>query len=350
MIGDGIEKCGGEVKYILSRGYRALGDEYGNEIYFTEYNTKRLELGEAARSYLHGRMKEIACKYPPRAILFYNTHPLNPIIANRFKAKNPDVLTVLYLHDPYKDSKREYGLTNSLKINLVEIIQKTTAKYIDHVISPSENSGKIYRDHYKDRNSEHHICPLLIPDKGVVKQDNRRYFSMIGNVSMATGHDTFIQLINYVARKKLEYKFVLVSSNNIYKYTNHLTEAGKEKLTLVNKPIITDKEINEIVSRSYAVFRLDKEITQSGVIPDSYMNGTPVIVRDIPGLTQDVSHRENGMVISKSAGIEEIIEAMRYVEENINSMSTEARKAYENTWSDNRFIDYYGWLIDAIFK
>ena len=123
-----------------------------------------------------------------------------------------------------------------------------------------------------------------------------------------------------------------------------LSKEAQKILKVVNKNLITDSEINKILSESYAVFRLDKEVTQSGVTPVAYANDTPVIVRDIPGLTQHVRHKENGYIVSDACGSEELVNAMNYTKLNFHHMSRTARKSYEETWAEWNWDKYYDWL------
>ncbi len=76
------------------------------------------------------------------------------------------------------------------------------------------------------------------------------------------------------------------------------------------------------------------------------MNGTPVIVRDIPGLRQHVKHRQNGYVVSYNCSPEDILEAMSFVKQNFSQLSENARTSYEITWSDRNWDKYYNWLSE----
>ncbi|MCK4823516.1 hypothetical protein KA005_47630, partial [bacterium] len=146
----------------------------------------------------------------------------------------------------------------------------------------------------------------------------------------------------------VDYEFTLISSSNISKYIKNLTEKGRQKIKIVNKDIITDSEINEVIRESHAVFRLDKEVTQSGVIPVAYMNKTPIITRDIQGLTQHVNHTKNGYVIPFKCLPADAVRAMEYVKTNFIELSMNARRSYEEVWAEWQFDKYYYWLVDIL--
>jgi len=350
VMGESLRKYGFDVKYIISELYSNL--EFTREG-MIHIQTKIGVRGIIEDSIKYFSMKKIISIFNnamPFFVLFYNSHPLNPRVASLIKKNFPSTILALYLHDPYKPDKSFYGLKKGIYMSFAEFIQGLTLRYMDYVISPSEYSSYLFRRKYPNFEGNNFIAPLLVPDQMIKCGNKRKYFSIVGVAHNATGHDTFIELVNYVAEKRLNYEFCLVSSNNIYRFLKKLTEKGREILKVINKPIIKDSEINDIVRESYAVFRLDKEVTQSGVIPVCYMNGTPVISTDIPGLTQHVWNQETGYVISRDTMHENFLIAMEYVKNNFVSLSQNARRKYEEIWSESNFLKYYSWLIDLLKK
>ena len=182
----------------------------------------------------------------------------------------------------------------------------------------------------------------------MVKNNARKYFSIVGGAHKATGHDAFIELVNYAGEKGLDFEFALISSSNVSPFIKSLTEAGKKRLTIINKSSITDSEINEVIRQSWAVFRLDREVAQSGVVPVAYMNETPAIARDIPGLVQHVWHEKTGYIVPFKCSPENLMAGMNYVKNNFDMLSSNARKSYEETWAEWNWEKYYSWLIKVI--
>lgn len=350
VLGENIRKKGASVGYLLSGNYRKLGKDKDGITY--------IPMSDGIRGMVLDTFKFFNC-YPfihtisssksPSFILFYNPHLLNPRLAYLIKKQFANATLALYLHDPYKPDKSPYGLARSAYFTAAEFIQGLTLKYMDYVISPSGYSSKLFKERYPRFTGENFIAPLLLPDQKI-PNTQRRYFSIVGSAHQATGHDTFIEIVNYVAEKKLSYEFALISSSNIDMFLRRLSGEARKILKVINKRIITDLEINEIIGESYAVFRLDQEVTQSGVIPVSFMNETPIIARDIPGLRQDVSHKENGYLIPLGSTPEDIIEAMKFIRFNFKELSLNARKSYERTWAEWNWDKYYSWLIELSKK
>lgn len=351
LMGRKLKEQGIEVRYLLSRHYRWMHKEPLSETSFVTNSSNWLTMLIDSLGFFLWRWIKLLFllkKQRPDFLCLYNPHPLNPFIARLVKRNFPEAITALYLHDPYKPDKSSYGFKKSIYIKLVEVIQKLTVRYMDYVISPSEYSAHLYKKYYPEFNGKNYIAPLLIPDKWVNEKTERRVFSIIGGAHSATGHDTFIEIVNYAAEKDLDYEFVLISSSNIAKYIEKLTENGRQKVKIVNKGSITDSEIDEVIRASYAVFRLDKEVTQSGVLPVAYMNKTPIIARDIQGLTQHVDHMKNGYVIPFECLPVDAVKAMEYVRTNFTELSNNARRAYGEVWAEWQFDKHYCWLLELL--
>ncbi len=332
------------VSYIISEKYASMGGDCNCIEYIQTGDGIRRIITDTLRLGSGERFQEIFFSNTPVFACFYNPHPLNPFIARLIKKKFSCAKTALFLHDPYKPDKKPYGFKKAAYIKLVEFVQKLTVKYMDYVISPSEYSSCLFRKYYPDFKGENYTAPLLIPDAKTHENSVRRFFSIIGSAHPATGHETFVELINYVAEKKLDYNFALISSSNISRYLVKLSDGARKILKVVNKKIVTDSEINEIIKQSYVVFRLDREVTQSGVIPVAYMNATPVIVRDIQGLRQHVKDRETGYIVPLNCNPENLVSAMNFVKQNFFDLSKNARRYYEIIWDEKNWDNYYKWL------
>jgi len=344
VLGENLRRKGFNVIYLIAVDYSNIEGNADSIKYLSvRGGIKGLILdyfNPTLLNYIFNNLRED----PPSFVLFYNPHPLNPKIAKAINEEFTRTILILYLHDPYKPDKSPYGLKKGLYIRLAEYIQALTIKYMDVVISPSEYSATLFKKRFPNFKGKNYVAPLLVPDMKVNTCMERKYFSIAGGAHLATGHDTFIELINYVAEKGIDFKFTIISSSDVSPFLNKLSVKGRKILRIINNNIITDSEINEVIRESYAVFRLDREVTQSGVIPVCYMNETPIIARDIPGLIQHVKHGYNGYIIPFNCTPEDLIKAMEYIKRNFAELSKNARKSYEKTWAEWNFDKYYGWL------
>jgi len=348
VFGENIRERGINVKYLLSAEYAKLEDKCDSIEYITTADDVKGIILETFELICGRKFIQIFFVNPPIFLCFYNPHPLNPFIARLIKRKFPEAIIALYLHDPYKPDKKPYGRAKAVYITLVELIQALTVRYMNHIISPSEYSFQLFKSRYSRFKGKTHIVPLLIPDQREYSNKKRKFYSITGRIHLATGLDVFIELVNYAAAEGLDYEFAIISSSNISVYLKKLSETGRKILKVVNKKIISDSEIDEIVRESYAVFRLDREVTQSGVIPVSYMNATPIIARDIPGLRQHVRHKYNGYLVPYDCTYDELTKAINFIKENFDELSENARKSYEEIWAEWNWDEYYGWLINLL--
>jgi glycosyltransferase involved in cell wall biosynthesis len=348
LLGENIRSKGFHIKYLLSAGYKTLGEKKSGTEYITANNDLSGMLADTGKLLMFRRFYQIFSGTNPGFLFFYNPHLINPFVARMVKKKFPDAIIALYLHDPYKPDKAPYGVLKGILISLVEFIQGLTVRYMDYVISPSEYSSFLFKKKYPSYKGTNFIAPLLVPDQKNIQPAGRKYFSIVGHAQQATGHDTFINLVNYAGEKGLDFDFVLISSSDISLLTKSLSEKGKQRLTIINKNSITDSEINEVIRQSWAVFRLDWEVTQSGVLPVAYMNETPIIARDIPGLRQHVNHKGNGYIVPFDCSNDTLIEAMTFIKNNISILTFNARKSYDEIWAESNFDKYYDWLIDLL--
>lgn len=352
LLGENLRRTGVDVGYLIAQPYRHLDIDAEGIIYLTNSINLRALVSETVKHLSNwSDFADIFHSSPPDFVCCYNFHPLNVFILRYLKRAFPKCITALYMHEPYKPDKRPYGLTKSAYIYVFELVQSISLNYADHVILPSELACRLFVSRYPGYSGSVHYAPLLISDKQVPKsQKERRFFTYAGNVHKATGFDAFIELVNHSASLNADFEFLAITSSQIGGYLHSLSPEGQRALTLINKEIITDQEIHEAMSMSFAILRLDREITQSAVVPESFMNGTPVIVRDLPGFTQHVKHIYNGYVVADPCSPAEIMEGMTFVKQYFDELSRHARKSYEEIWAEHNWPRYYQWLLDILLS
>ena len=101
-------------------------------------------------------------------------------------------------------------------------------------------------------------------------------------------------------------------------------------------------------AESKAFFLLHTTATQSGAMTVAFMNGTPVIARNISAFSQFIIHWENSYLVPKDCSVSDLLEAMQYVENNQDSLSVAARKTFESTFSEKNWEQNYLWLLNSL--
>ncbi len=351
LLGENLRQSGADVSYLVALPYRHLSDVVGdNMIYLTNSTSLQALVSETVRHLSRwSEFTNIFRSSPPDLVCCYNFHPLNVFILHYLKMAFPRCIRVLYVHEPYKPDKKHYGLFKGIYIRAFESLQSISFKYAEHVIFPSDLACKLFAKRYSDYNGHIHYAPLLVPNKlNPISPSKRRFFTYAGAVHRATGFDTFIDLVNHSASLNAGFEFLAITSSNIDGYLRGLSPEGRGVLTLINKKTITDQEIDEAISTSFSVLRLDREITQSGVIPVCFMNATPVIARDLPGFTQHVKHAYNGYVVADPCSPAEIMKGMIFVKQHFDELSRHARESYEEIWAEHNWPRYYQWMINSL--
>lgn len=349
-LGENLRRRGADARYLLAQPYAALTDvQTDGATYLTTGTSGPVLLAETLQYVV--RREDWAGAFaaaPPDFACFYNFHPLNLFVLRHLKATFPRCVAALYVHEPYLPHKRPYGRRKAFIIGLLELLQAATLRYVDRVILPSAVATQRFALRHPRFAGGRHYGPFTLPDRGNDRAATRQFFTYIGRVHSATGFDVFVDLVDHCAAGEVDARFLAITPSPVDGHLQRLSERARARLTLVNSATIGDGVIDRAMATSLAVFRLDREITQSGVIPVAAMHGTPAIVRDLPGFTQDVRHGYNGYVVPQRCTLEAIVEGMRYVQRHFPELSANARRAYEERWSEEQWDRYYRWLLDLL--
>jgi glycosyltransferase involved in cell wall biosynthesis len=281
-------------------------------------------------------IKERKYKY----VIFYNFHPVNILISLYAKKINNNCKCVTYLHEPHMPDKANYGFKRFVIIYLLEKIQKITLYLQDIVIVPSDLAKLEYNKNFGKKYPKPIISPLMVPKIPVV-EGRRKYFTIIGNDHPAKGFSEIFDLILLTYEKNLNIDYCIITRSKIEKRIRRLDSKQLKRVRLINKPTISDQEISQMISESYAVFKLDTAITQSGIIPLAYQYNTPVIVRDIPGFTQHVQHKITGYVVPTQFKSNDLVDAILDIKKNTKVYSRGVKEYYEDYWSPDNWYLYY---------
>ena len=232
----------------------------------------------------------------------------------------------------------------------VEALQAGLVRSANVLLAPSDYAARKIRVRYPWYRGQVRAAPLLVADTAGPgeRKNERRFFSMVGMVNRATGHDDFFRYVNDAAERGRREGFAVATASDLGRAASVLTARGREAVTFLNKPLILDREIDDILRASWAVFRLDKGLTQSAVLVDAFMHGVPVIARDIPGLRQHVRDGKNGRIVPYAFTNADLDAAVDDVIARHSEMSAAARSDFESTWSLASFDRTYGWLVDRL--
>ena len=152
------------------------------------------------------------------------------------------------------------------------------------------------------------------------------------------------RLINYAASQGYPWEFKLVTRASIEHSLQALSPPGRALLTIQNDQHISDADIAETVAESLVVFLPHKQATQSGNVPVCFMQGTPIIARDIPGLAQDVRHGHNGYLLPVDFSVSDLAEVVQCTRDHFEQLSRNSRQDYEDIFDERNWSKHYAWL------
>lgn len=352
-MGRKLKKHGIEVRYLLSKYYRWMHKEPLNETYFITKSSNWLTMLMDSIEFFLWRwiwLMFLFEKQRPDFLCIYNPHPVNFAVIKLAKLFSPNGVRAIYLHEPAAPYKKAYRFKARLFLAIVESCQKLALTNSSDVILPSPKAMELFEEYFPNYHGSKHYAPLLISDHLRKAERKRQYFSMIGRFNFFKRLDIFIDTINYVADKGEDFKFQIVTASDIEKYLHKLTSAGRSKTYIVRKKKLADEDIYNSLAGSIAVLSLQPVITQSGVVPVAFMQSTPVIALSDPGFTQFVRHRVNGWILPKDFSIEDIIEAMKSVRNNFETLSANARESYLEQFYEQNWDKHYSWLVKKMNK
>ena len=328
-VGSGLRERGIPVAYIASAKYSKLGRPPEGFRSLTEADSPAGILRETA-AILSDPGPVLRGLFPeePGFVCFYNPHPLNLLLARDIRRRFPGALVAAYLHEPFMPDKAAFGPRRAVLMRAVEALQAGVVRSANILLAPSEYAVRKIRVRYPRYRGPVRVAPLLVPDKRVPGGSERRFFSMVGMANDATGHDDFFRYVNEAAARGRSERFAVASASDLTRYASVLTARGREAVTFLNKPVILDREIDDILRASWAVFRLDKGLTQSAVLVDAFMHGVPVIARDIPGLRQHVRDGANGRIVPYAFTNADLARAVDDVRARHAEMSAAARARF----------------------
>ena len=353
LLGRNIQRHGWHVKYLLSSEYGWMLEGLDIDVAFVSSSKSVSQILLDIMRYPFAMKKVCTESFQsakPAFICFYNTHPLNFAIARLANRFSLDGIRAVFLHEPAKPDKARYGWKGSLFFRITELIQKISIISSTDVILPSSLAMRLFSKYFPRYHGKSHYAPILIPDCPGQSVGKRRYFSIVGRFNFSKRLDTFIDAANYAAQNGLNFHFQIVTSSPIDKSIKQLTPQANEKVRIINRNNISDKDISKAIAESFAVLCLHSMVTQSGVVPVAFMNSTPVIVPDEPGFTQFVRHKSNGWVLPEGFSNRDIVEAMESVRQNFDSLHAGARHSYLDLFAENNWQKHYTWLIDSLMK
>ena len=162
-------------------------------------------------------------------------------------------------------------------------------------------------------------------------QEGKPYLLFFGRIDKYKGIGNLLRAYRGISQKALP--LVIAGSGGLTEEEKSLLQDA-QNVTLINR-YIGDGEMKWLFANSAAAVLPYIEATQSGIIPIAYAYGKPVIVSDVPGLTQFVENGETGFVAESISALSEKMEMMTAIQ--AENMAGAVKKYYDEhlNWEQN---------------
>ncbi|MEG0897667.1 MAG: glycosyltransferase family 1 protein [Ruthenibacterium sp.] len=316
-----FSRMGCKTTLLLAEGYRPYFKDFINITYGNDY-------------------KE-SLKQTTDIVLLYNIAFDALKLAK--ECKNRGIEFCYVCHEPWGGILEAYKEGDKvLKYIVASIVNMAICYKSECVLLPSKNAVASYKKRMLWCNTNYKLFPLIFCDEyNSVPNQNRCYFSSIGTFVKAHGCKEFLSFVQYAADNTTDIKFMIASRNNIDAYiTPRLQQLiGSGRLILHTGKPMTTQEINTYYRQSICVWNAYNRSTQSGVLPNAFMQGAPVIANK-NGAAKDIFEDGTaGKFIEWPANNLEIMEKYRIIEKNIQKFSENARDIFLKNYEYSSQID-----------
>ena len=290
--------------------------------------------------------KEELNEYSPDLCLIYNIGIENLIIQTISKRCGSKL--VYTLHEPFPGWRAmiKEGASMPRAIAAYFLNALITIRS-DLVMLPSLKAEENYKRYSKVLNDNSVYFPLIFTDEynGNIKY-SREFFSFIGTFSDPHGREEFLNFVRYAAEEDDQIKFLISTSTDISRWLDdsvlkHLASEGR--LEIHHGRFMSTNEINASYRRSICTWAVYNRTTQSGVVLNALMQGSPVVARKIGNMETDIKDGIDGRLVGRDYSNGEILDAFRDIQQDSEGYSKRARLSFkQNNW--------FGSQIEAMRK
>ena len=292
---------------------------------------KKYSVPQKALSYIH-EVKVLAkeiLNQSPEKVIFSENSLLSCLLLHELKGKIP---TILSIHDAIAHPTNNKLLELREKFKLK--IKERACKDADTLLFMSEYVKSIFFSTYKNINKKYNILPLgahipkaeeCIPQE---IQSNNDYSLFFGRIDKYKGIERLLKTYLVLLQKHEKIPTLVIAGKGIF---TKLEEQLIIELKIINR-FISDGEMKWLINHCNFVCLPYIEASQSGVLPMAYYYSKPVIVSNLPGLTQFVIEGQTGFIFHNEKELEDIITKLynsinrkyyeecikNYFEENLN--------------------------------
>lgn len=259
---------------------------------------------------------------------------------------------ILYiLHEPYMGFREllKDG-TYCVKQAVACILNTWLCSKSEKVILCSQYAEDNCRQYMKGAYKKKASFPLLFMDEYEEKGEERKYFSMVGTYATPKGSDLFLRFVKESVLKGYNIDFQIATRTNLEEL---LKDDIFQKLMSEGKMIVqhgrnmTTAEINGAYRRSICCWNGYRRTTQSGVLPNAYMLGTPVLATKLGSFVEFVIPGKTGEFIDNEDA-ESIYKGYLKIKENSEEISRQCRQYFLDHFFYGNQTEVFKSIISSI--
>jgi glycosyltransferase involved in cell wall biosynthesis len=282
-------------------------------------------------------------KDPARPLLdvaiFCNSAIKNHSLARTLRARKTRVLYLF--HEPesvwnWKGLKSE-GAMKALRFLCSTYYSIKTLRQASGVIVCSSYAHWLYQQNYLRFNRNVYVMPLLFDDEvGSERFEQMRsqkhYFGFVGTACKAHGFDAFVKFAKFSLGHGSDISFAIatrVDLASLLQSDQELAKLVKQgKIRMQHGRELSNEEINQHSLECFCIWNVYRRSTQSGVLPRSYMAGTPVLASRVGSFHEEVQPRFTGEFVDVNEDPAAILATVQNLREHAADYFDQCRKRF----------------------
>ena len=231
-------------------------------------------------------------------------------------AKLLRVNIIQFLHEPGMADKLNYGYLRAFKICVLELLVYLSVIFSNQLVTFSPQARKISRKQFPSKLiHEVTLLPYLSIPIQSDKIDKKYPLIFVGTIHPAKNFSIFMSLANQIY-EQTNLKSCVISKSKSFLEKGGYLNAGC--LDVITKDIVHDETIEEGLISSSVLFKLDRNMMQSGLLAQAMYFSVTALISDIDGFRQD--YNENFHIISsdKDPNLTKTILRILHVHERSN--------------------------------
>lgn len=237
---------------------------------------------------------------------------------------------VYVLHEPWGGFGEviKEGFVQAVKSTVAELIFRNCLPRVDLIWFPSMFGERVFRAH-NNSSVPSRVIPLLFEDEKIPSLERVYACSYVGTMCKAHNVSGFFRFAKAVRERRATARFVLKSKTPIAAFDcEDLRWLIKEEAIDISEGKVLDRsELSDALAASVCNWNVYLRSTQSGVLPKSFMAGTPVLASKIGSFPEFVHDGVSGHLVGLD--VQSQLRAWDQIDRGFAAYSSNARKRFE---------------------